>query len=428
VILIDCKPVLRQRDSMRIVHLLRKYNPCEWGGTETAVKRLLDGLASHKVASVVYAPALKKEPAHDPFNEAGHCVKRFQAIVPVWGIKEEQKRRLISLGGNLLSFELLWQLLREPRISVIHTHTLNRLGGIALTVARLRRVPLVATIHGGVLDLPQTAKEHLLEPLRGGCEWGKLFGAVFRARQVLQLAGAIVTCNRKEAALLKEKYPAKCIIVQPHGVAAKLYREDQRAHALKAFPAIRGKRVLLVVGRIDPVKNQAWVVQQMPAILESHADTLLVLAGACTDEAYGKTLKKEIRNLGLESHVICTGGLPPGDPRLMGLYQAAVAVLSPSFSETFGLSILEAWAAGTPVIASRTSGACELIRAGENGQLFDINDSPGFLSLLNETLLRPDEASKLAQRGQQLAAAEYDTNMLAGRIKSLYERLIKERQ
>src|SRR5262245_1607039 len=99
---------------MRIAHILRKYCPAEWGGTETAVQRLLDGLAAHRITSMVVCPARSDATPHDPLTEAGHSLKRFRAFVPAWRISEAQRRQLISLGGNLMSFDLIRQLWREP--------------------------------------------------------------------------------------------------------------------------------------------------------------------------------------------------------------------------------------------------------------------------------------------------------------------------
>src|SRR5947208_1561381 len=95
---------------MRVAHLLRKYNPAQWGGTETAVKQLLDGLRNHGVSSVVSAPKCQIEWTEDPFQKAGHPVKRYAAFAPVTGISAEQRAQLIAMGGNLMSFELIWQL------------------------------------------------------------------------------------------------------------------------------------------------------------------------------------------------------------------------------------------------------------------------------------------------------------------------------
>jgi glycosyltransferase involved in cell wall biosynthesis len=411
---------------MRVAHILRKYYPAEWGGTETALKRLLDGLRTHQAEVVVYCPERPERFARDPLRDAGHRVETFRACVPVWGISEQQRRQLISVGGNLMSFDLIWKLQRAPGLSVIHTHALNRLGGIAATVARLRRVPLVVTIHGGVLDLPAAVRRQLLEPLRGGVEWGKLFGWLLRSRRLLEAADAIMTCNRREAVLLKERFPDKIVVAQPHGVPAEQYEQDHRAAAVQAFPQLRGKVVVLAVGRIDPVKNQGWLVQQLPRALEKHPNMHLVLAGACTDEAYGKSIKKDIRNLGLDEYVTLTGGLPPGDPALIGLLQEAAVVVLPSLSETFGLVILEAWAAGTPVLATRTSGALDLVRDGENGWLFELNEPGTFQNGLAAALDSPATARQVALAGQARVRAEFDSTVLAGRVKHLYEELIGE--
>ncbi len=413
---------------MRVLHLLRKYNPAEWGGTETALQRLFEGLRPQGVDAVVYCPRNGEDHAGaDPLADAGAVIKRFHACLPVWGLSPAQRKQFVAVGGNLMSFDLPVKLWREKDIQVVHSHTLGRLGGMARTLARRRRLPLVVTIHGGVLDLPAPLKAQMHAPLPGGWEWGKPFGLLFRARRVLEDADAILTCNPREAALLKEKYPAQRIQVQPHGVPVDRYQTDHRDAAYRAFPQIRNKQVLLAVGRIDAVKNQGWVIEQMPMLIRNHPQALLVLAGACTDAAYGVLLIRQLQKLGLEQRVVLTGGLPPGDPRLIGLMQAASAVLLPSVSETFGLVILEAWAAGTLAIASRTSGALALIEPGRNGWLFDLANPLTFHAAVDQTLLDPMRAAHLAEAGRQLARSEYDTAVLAGRMKQLYEQLLAQK-
>jgi glycosyltransferase involved in cell wall biosynthesis len=412
---------------MRVAHLLRKYNPREWGGTETAVKRLFDGLRHHDVESIAFCPKIHPAAERDPFAESGFRVERFKAFVPVAGISAEQKQQLISVGGNLMSFDAIWKLLRTRKLSLIHTHTHNRLGGIALTVARMKHVPLVVTLHGGVLDLPSSAKQLLQKPLEGGFEWGKIFGLPLRSRRVLEEADAIITCNKSEAALLREKFPRKKILAQPHGVPVAEYQKESRNAARDAFPQIVGKDLLLSVGRIDSVKNQSWLIEQASALSQKHPNAILVLAGSCTEAAYGKSIEREIQKRGLENRVILTGGLPPGDPRLIGLFQEAKVLLLPSFYETFGLVILESWAAGTPVIATRTSGALELVR-DENGWLFDPEKPEEFHRSVDEALGNPVATRQKGAAGQTLVKEKYDTNVLAATVKNLYEALIEDQQ
>src|ERR1700704_5367837 len=89
--------------SMRAIHLLRKYDPAQWGGTETAVQRLFAGLREHDVESVVYCPSIKRTVEKDPLAVAGHRIERFNAFVPIAGISSQRKRQIVSVGGNLMS-------------------------------------------------------------------------------------------------------------------------------------------------------------------------------------------------------------------------------------------------------------------------------------------------------------------------------------
>ena len=414
------------QNMMRVVHLLRKYNPDEWGGTETAIQRLFGGLRAHGVDSVVYSPELPVAAKTDPLRAAGCRIQNFRAFVPILGISRREKRQLISVGGNLLSFDLFPALRRERDVSVIHTHTMGRLGGIARTVARQRGVPLVLTIHGGVLDLPGSVKNQMNTPSIG-LEWGRVFGLLFKSHRIFQDCDAVVTCNENEARLLAEQYPGKRIMIQPHGVPVEDYQQDRRDAALAAYPQLHNHRVLLCIGRMDSVKNQAWLVEHLPEIFRRHPEAILVLAGACTDEAYGQAMRNRIGKLGLTRRVLLTGGLPPGDPKLVGLLQLADVLLVPSLSETFGLVILEAWAAGTPVLSTRTSGACALVRNGQNGWLFDLEQPKSFHAALDLILNHETETGAALREGSDTVANEYDVKVLAGRMKRLYEELIEEK-
>jgi starch synthase len=415
---------------MRIAHLLRKYNPAEWGGTETVIQQLFQGLRREGVESVVYCPRLPMNGAGhqtaDPLAAIGCTVQRFNAVVPIWGIPPEQKRQMIAVGGNLMSFDLIKSLWTSHQ-SVIHSHALGRVGGIGLTVARRKNIPFVVSIHGGVYDLPDALRRSLNTPQAKGWEWGKPFGLLLRARHVLSDADAIITVNPREADKIREKHPDRRVVVQPNGVTAEVYEVDHRARARTAFPAIVGRTMLLSLGRIDAVKNQGFLVEQMPELIRRHPGVLLVLAGSITDEVYGAALKARIADLNLGNHVLMAGKLPPADPRLIGLMQEAKAVLLPSVSETFGLVILEAWAAGTPVVSSRTSGASALIVPAQNGWLFDLERPESLHHALNAALLNSEARQRVIAAGRQRVLADYDSRVLATRMKHLYEDLHEKR-
>src|ERR1700733_15122399 len=114
---------------MRVAHVLRKYDPTEWGGTESAIHQLTSGLTVHGVESIVYAPRIPfPGGSADPLAGAGPSVRRFRACLPVWGLPVERRRQLVALGGNQISFDLPGALWSERKLDVIHSHALGRLG------------------------------------------------------------------------------------------------------------------------------------------------------------------------------------------------------------------------------------------------------------------------------------------------------------
>ncbi|OYW69881.1 MAG: hypothetical protein B7Z21_00525, partial [Verrucomicrobiales bacterium 32-60-5] len=76
---------------MQASHILRKYDPAQWGGTETAVQRLVKGLQMHGISSMVHAPENASHTTIDPLRDAGAKIQRYRAFVPVLGISAAQR-------------------------------------------------------------------------------------------------------------------------------------------------------------------------------------------------------------------------------------------------------------------------------------------------------------------------------------------------
>ncbi len=409
---------------MQASHILRKYDPAQWGGTETAVQRLVQGLQMHGISSMVHAPESASHSGTDPLRDVGAKIQRYRAFVPVLGISAAQRDALVSWGGNLFSFELFWQL-RASHSQVMHSHALNRIAGISLMAARTRGVPHVITLHGGALDIPDEVNAQLTAPLKGGFEWGKALGALVRSRHVLQNTDAVFTCNPREAALLQEKYPGQRIIVQPHSVPAAQYAVDSRAAALKAYPQIANRDLIVKVARLDPAKNLPWLVRQLPAIKRRHPRAMLVLIGAGTTQSVVEELHREIARLGLGNDVLLTGGLESGCAELIGLIQSARLFVLCSTAEPFGIVILEAWAAGTPVLSSRTSGPASLIEHGRTGLLFDVDQTADFHSGIDTLMMNNKLHRHLSSEALDHVRAEYDVPTVAARVARVYEELVE---
>jgi hypothetical protein len=91
-----------------------------------------------------------------------------------------------------------------------------------------------------------------------------------------------------------------------------------------------------------------------------------------------------------------------------------------SRSETFGLVILEAWAASSTVVASRTSGASDLIDDGDDGYLFDIDDGPTYVEAIRRILDEPEHARAMGERGAAKVAETYDQAVPTSLLDRLY--------
>ncbi|MBN8418574.1 MAG: glycosyltransferase family 4 protein [Verrucomicrobia bacterium] len=412
---------------MQASHILHKYDPAQWGGSETAVQRLVQGLQMHGISSLVHAPHNASHSDIDSWRDAGARFQRYRAFVPVIGISAAQREALVSWGGNLFSFELFWQL-RASGSQVMHSHALNRIAGISLLAARSRGVPHVITLHGGALDIHDEVNAKPAAPLKGGFEWGKALGALVRSRRLLQNTDAVFTCNPREAALLQEKYPRQRIIVQPHSVPAAQYAADGRAAALKAYPQIANRDLIVNVARLDPAKNLPWLVRQLPAIKRRHPRAMLVLIGAGTTQSVVEELNREIARLGLAADVLLTGGLESGCPQLVVLIQSARLFVLCSTAEPFGIVILEAWAAGTPVLSSRTSGPASLIEHGRTGILFDLDQTADFHSAIDTLMINNKLHRHLSSEALDHVRAEYDVPAVAARVARVYEELVEAKK
>jgi glycosyltransferase involved in cell wall biosynthesis len=413
---------------MRVVHILRKYDPSEWGGTETAVYLLTTDMAKHGVESVVFAPRIGEDrKSSDPFGLSGSPVRRFSAHASVWGVSADRKRQMVAVGGNMVSFELFGALWAERNVDVVHSHAQGRLGAIARFIARRKGLPFVISIHGGAYDIPARVREELKKPSAGGWDWGRPLGLLLGARRLVDQADAVIAFNQREADLIRERHPGRRVLVESHGVPTALFARESRQAARNAYPQLQGRPMLLVLGRIDPTKNQEWVIAETAELVRRHPGILVVFVGAFTNQEYGNALLARIDREGLKDAVMLPGSLPFGDPRLIGLLQLARAVVLPSLSETFGIVILESWAAGTPVISSRTSGASALVEDGVHGLLFDLNRPEDFHIAVDRVLAEPELAKGWGAAGRAKAVAEFDTSVRAERMRRLYGELIEEK-
>ena len=119
-------------------------------------------------------------------------------------------------------------------------------------------------------------------------------------------------------------------------------------------------------------------------------------------------------------------GIAADSQELVDGYHAADVFLLPSIHEPFGIVILEAWAAGLPVLASRVGGVPHFVEEGRDGLLFDPHDDASFLTAFRAIIGDRDRARGLADVGRSKACAQYDWDTVTGNLLKIYEEVVAE--
>ena len=409
---------------MNIIQIPRLFVRSHWGGTETVIletcKRLLK-MGHH--TEIICPNALAKE---DKETIGGVRVTRMPYFYPYLGLSREAKNLLDRKGGNLFSFAMMRFLRKYPDLDLIHLHTSKRPGGIGRYVAMKRGIPYVVSLHGGVFDVPDEEAATWTAPTEGTFEWGKILGWWVGSRRVLDDAAAILCVGEEEQRLTQQRFPDKKVIHLANGVDPDRFATGDRNGFRNTYHIPSDAYVLITVGRIDPQKNQIFAINILPELIQLNPKAHVVIIGPVTNENYSQKLTRKINEKGLDDHVTIIDGLAAGSQELVDAYHGADIFLLPSVHEPFGIVILEAWAAGLPVVASRVGGIPSFVDDGEDGLLFDPKDEAGFISVFKTILESPEKARALGAAGRVKARGQYSWDRITQFLVDIYEEAVRE--
>ena len=408
---------------MHVVQVPRRFVRSDWGGTETVVLETSKSLLALGHHTEIFCPRALSTRDHEVID--GISVTRFSYLYPYCGLSAAARAQMDRKGGNLFSFPLLRELRRFPNLDLIHLHTGKRLGAIGRYVAARRKLPYVISLHGGVYDVPAGEAQTWTAPAKGTFEWGKVLGWWLGARRVLDDAAAIICVGLKELKEAQLRHPKQTVVHLPNGVDAQHFTDGDGTGFRTRHGIPQDAFVILVVGRIDPQKNQLLAARLLAELRRENPLAQLVLIGPVTNADYDLSLSKEIAALGLDRNVTLIRGLETGDPDLVNAYHAADLFLLPSVHEPFGIVILEAWAAGLPVVASNVGGVPSFVSDGENGCLFPSGDLAALLAAVRALIASPDCRRKIAAAGKKKAAEEFGWDRITRQLVGIYEEAIR---
>jgi len=404
-----------------IAHVMRRFTLDKWGGTETVAFNLARELEKTGLHSPIYCTDMFEKAGEEKVD--GVTLRRFRYVFPWIGLSEDAKAKLRLKGGSPLSLPLFFKLLFTNDLTLVHTHVGRRLGGIARTVAKIRRVPYVIHVHGGLYTVPQDQYDAMVAPVKGKLEWGKVFGLLFGSRRVFDDAAAVICVGKNEADEMRKR-GQKNVHYLPNGVHVDHFAEVDPAPFCKEYE-LEGTPFILCLSRIDFQKNQRLLIKSFAEFKKTHADWKLVFVGSVTVEDYHRQMLDDIEQLGLNDSVLIIPGLRPVDPLLPSAYRAADMFVLPTSNEPFGIVILEAWASKTPMIATRVGGIPGFTTDNENILLFEDNNATMLLSKMEQLAGDKKLQHKLAENGFAEVSEHYDWSAIAKRVMDIYKEVLK---
>jgi glycosyltransferase involved in cell wall biosynthesis len=356
----------------------------EVGGAQSYVASLLPALVGHFDVAVA---AHGSGPVRDAAEAAG---VRFLPLHSV--------RRPISLWRDLAGLIELTRLLRRERPDIVHASS-SKAGVLGRLAGFLARVPVrIFTVHGWAFAAHAGFSS-------------RLYRWVDRLVEPLTTVTICVSEREREAGLAAGTCAPERTVVIPNAVDV--------AGALRSSPAQRERPLILAVGRLKAPKDFPTLIRALSSLEPDSFEAVIVGDGPDRPR-----LEEEIEALGLEGRVRLAGERRDV-PQLLA---AADVFVLPSTSEGLPVSVLEAMAAGVPVVASRVGGVPEQVSDGETGLLVEPGDLDELATALARLIAEPSLRRRLGAAGRARAEQAFDLDPFRRAHVELYSRELASRR
>ena len=291
----------------------------------------------------------------------------------------------------------LARLMRTMKVDLVHTNSLKSdlIGGIAALLAG------------------KTLIWHIHDRIAGD------YMPVWTARALRLLAMKMphrLIANSQSSLQALEPYPvATCDVIFPGVELAdfspvKVVKDDSHP-------------IVGIVGRLSPTKGQDIFLRAVPAVLRRHANVRFHIIGSAmfNDASYETELRMLTESLGISAAVEFVGFV---DDIAHYLPRLSVLVHASTIPEPFGQVIIEAMAAGVPLVAVGTGGVPELVIAGVTGLLIPPADEVKLADAVCELLEDPDKGLAMASQARQRVEDLFTIQRTARMVESVYGKLL----
>ena len=337
---------------MNIVMLTNTYLP-HVGGVARSVEAFTRHYRALGHQVLIVAPVFEDQPEHEDHVVRIPAIQHFNGsdfsvVLPVSG--------------------LLTDRLDEFLPDIVHAHHPFLLGMTALRIARYRELPLVFTHH--------TLYEQYTHYVPGDSPPLKRF-VIELATHYAGLADQVFAPSESIADLIRERGVTAPIAIVPTGVEIDQFVNGDGLKLRQRFGIAEGDLVVGHLGRLAPEKNLAFLGHAVARFLQSNKRASFLVVG---DGPSAAEIRSLFESTGLGDRLHMTGSL--SGQALIDAYHAMDIFAFASKSETQGMVLTEAMAAGLPVVALDASGAREVVRDKINGRLLQEEDTDTFADAL----------------------------------------------
>lgn len=395
----DINPAPWMEKPVRVAMFTNNYLPFI-GGVPLSIERLCTGLQARSNETLIVAPRYTSQRENEP------NVLRLPSLLSM-GARQEFRLANIFIPG-------LYRKIKQFRPDIIHLHHPVWIGSLGLFVGRRLGVPVVYTYH--------TRLEHYAHfvPLPGNLFRNLISHALIK-RFANKCDGIVVPTYSAEEYLrmIGVRTPT---YVQPTGIDFQCFQTVDKTElaALRKAMNIGQETVLISVARLSNEKNIDFLIDAVQQLrLDIEQPFRLLMIG---DGHQRQRLQRRIDDLQLNAWFTLVGAVEPA--KMPTYYRLGALFVFASKSETQGMVLLEAMAAGMPVVAIRSSGTDDVINEGVNG--FKTPDNQR-LWQAEVTKLIADKALRKQMADNALESARaHSVDHFAMEVKGIYAEILAQ--
>lgn len=403
-----------------ILYFIPRYDASAMGNTihtEVLARWRERGVASEVLTLAAGAPAYRQETID------GVTIHRLP-VSAGWPLKFANRALNLVFHYPYLAgaAQTLRSFLAQRRYDLMHIETAFPLGFVASLVPPRGRPPLAITLPGADLMSEPEFDYGYGRFAAVRATFGRVFDAASVVRadslQIADLAARLGADRDQMRAIpyniTEDSYP-------PRGADLAAIRQRSRAEVVERHGLNPARPIVVSLNRLHPFKGIAYLVEALPHLRAAGLNPQVLIVGPNRSTSrfgdYGAYMASRAASLGVADAVTFTGGVP--HTQTFGYLAAADAVVVASVAESFSRVVIEAAAAGTPPVVTRTTGASDYVVQADCGVVVEPRSAESLGTALAALLRDADRWQTLSERCPPFAE-QFRSQRIADDLLDLY--------